>query len=231
MKKKPIKPFFVIITGIIFIILPLLNLLQAYFIHNSKFPFFRLTTILYYFPPYVSLMLLVIAPIIGIGILKVKKWAYYGFYVYCSFLIINNFLQIIKSPTIFEISSFIYSTLAILGFAYFLNRDIRSPYLQDEERGWRIGKRLETKFNIKLTLNDEDLILKGIELSRAGCLIELPHNFEFKISSFYNFELIIVKERLLVEGIVLRIVEGKNAAIKFNSLLPRKLLSSFLPPP
>ncbi|MCZ8239432.1 MAG: hypothetical protein O9346_13715 [Leptospiraceae bacterium] len=105
MKKKLTKPFFIQFIGILFILLPFLNIFQAYWIHNSEFPFFRLTTLLHYFPPYVSLILFFSAPFIGFGILKVKKWAYYGFFIYCSFLTLNNFFQIIKSPRIFEIIS------------------------------------------------------------------------------------------------------------------------------
>ena len=226
MEKKLTRPFFVIFTGITFLILPLLNLLQAYLIHNVKFPFFRLTTILYYFPPYVSLILLVIAPIIGIGILKVKKWAYYGFFIYCSFLIINNIFQIIKSPRIFEISSFVYSTLTTLGIAYFLNRDIRSPYIQDEERGWRIGKRSTIDFNLELNFNNEILTLKGIELSRAGCLVELPNNLYFDIGSSYTFQLLLKNERFSVQGIMLRKIGEKQLGIQFSKLLPKKFFKS-----
>ena len=223
MKKKLTKPFFIQFIGILFILLPFLNIFQAYWIHNSEFPFFRLTTLLHYFPPYVSLILFFSAPFIGFGILKVKKWAYYGFFIYCSFLILNNFYLLLKFPGIFEVSSFIYSTLSTLGIVYFLNRDIRSPYLYDEDRGWRIGKRIDPKFSIKVKLNDEEIILKGIELSRAGCLIELPNNFDFEIGSSYLLEIQNKNNKFACHGEILRILDENKLGIKFASLLPKKV--------
>ncbi|MCE9501785.1 MAG: PilZ domain-containing protein [Leptospira sp.] len=194
--------------------------------------------------------------LIGLGLLKVKKWAYYSFLgfvicflFYCVWILISisipafyssAFSKFTKADILLNISAILVILFLIV---YFLHREISSPYL-GITKGWRISPRdtLPIKFECRI---GETPYQKGIteNISSGGCFLitedfqqNLPEAGQLILLNLFLEEETSF-EKITVQGEVVRVRDGapgikRGAGIRFvfdkKSKNEKKKLESYL---
>ena len=159
------KPLILTTIGVVFLFLPVFNV-----IFNSIYYSIPLNESLLTFSTF-GIILLLLSPIIGVGILQVQKWGWYAFVMY-NFLVIGfNFYTILNRGNIYTYSIFFQSISFFIVIGYFLLRDISAPYFSLIQRGFRSEKRKELQIDVKIDGN----IYKTKNISNLGLLVEWPY--------------------------------------------------------
>lgn len=228
-KSQRKRPFFVLLAGFTFIFLPVFNILQAYISHKSKISFFQIDVILYYFPFHVPFLLLITSPIVGIGILRIKKWGWYSFLAYCGIVFLYNLTQLLKHPSAFEAGIFFRSALCIIGLWYFLGKEIRMPYLDIVKRGWRGRKREEIKIASNLSISGKTYSTTTADISEIGSLFEFDNSIPVSLGDPVQIKWTLNGENQNLQGLIVRI-EDNLLGVKFQSIPKneKRILHNFL---
>ncbi|HNF28616.1 MAG TPA: hypothetical protein PKV80_29390, partial [Leptospiraceae bacterium] len=98
----------------------------------------------------VDLILLAVPCMIGIGLLAVKKWAWWSLLFYVSALTLNNTAALFRNQDIFHLSALLQTLVGIALILFFLRKDISAPYFKMYPRGWRGQKRTPVAMDVSL---------------------------------------------------------------------------------
>jgi hypothetical protein len=182
-RKRMKKPFWLFTIGMGLCILPLINC--AFVLNELKEYSFQLIFNSGLISP-VYLVLLVLPLPIGIGLLRVKKWAWWAILIYFPILIIYDISIWFSNTSVYN-SGALFRT--ILGFAvivYFLRKDISAPYFKLYPRGWRGEKRepiiLDVLIDGKI-FKTKDVSLNGVYIDWVDCDKELGDELLLKFTT------------------------------------------------
>ncbi len=121
------RPKTLVLFGLLFLIFPIINYLNLSFQYGIKF---------YNIPLFIKIVglipfILMVTPLlIGIGLLKIKKWGFWLFLFYSPLLIAYNLYVTIKYPEGFNVFAFIQAVVGTMAVFYFLRKDISAPYMR-----------------------------------------------------------------------------------------------------
>ena len=112
-------------------------------------------------------LLLLTAPIIGIGLLALRRVAYFSFLIHAACLVAYNLFLAMDLSGPYYAGSLVRSVLGLFALAYFLRREVSSPYLNLVPRGWRHHRREHIRTGIHI--GDSRFVTS--DLSSAGCFV------------------------------------------------------------
>jgi hypothetical protein len=219
-RKRMARPKTLIIFGILFLLFPIINYLNLSFQYDIKF--YKILLMLKIIG-IIPIILLITALLIGIGLLKIKKWGFWLFLFYSPLLIIYNLYVTIKYPAgfnIFALAQALFGTVAIF---YFLRKDISAPYMRMYPRGWRLEKRKPIQIPIRINAtaaNTKDISPTGVYVDYINSDLQPNEivNLEFK----YEDTLFSIQS-----GIVRIDPDGIGIAFRNLSREEDKLLNKF----
>jgi len=125
-----------------------------------------------------SLSLNLMAFVLGIGILGVKRWAYVLFLLF-NFILIGHgtYLLVVQGIEEKFIWNMIYTLAPFFVIAYFLTKEISTPYLTLIPRGFRKKWRIEIPIGGNVKLEDNTTLrLVTMDISPTGCLAKVEGN-------------------------------------------------------
>jgi len=172
-RKRMKKPFWLFTIGVCLCVMPLVNC--ALIFNELKEYNFQLIFNSGLISP-IYLILLILPLPIGIGLLRVKKWAWWAILIYFPILIVYDISIWFSNASIYN-SGVLFRT--VLGFGvivYFLRKDISAPYFKLYPRGWRGEKRTPLKLRVKIKGIDyvtADASLSGIFVFFPNCPFQL----------------------------------------------------------
>ena len=195
-RKRYLLPTEILIVSILLILLPFLD----YFLICWQLKL-RLTEINFFLKFYGKWNFLVmLMPIpIGIGLIAMRKEAWYALIAYGIFIIFFNLYYLIKIPVQYNIFSLLFSIAVFSFMVYYTRKDIAAPYIKDYKRGWRLAKRKPIR--LKVIVNGKDKTTRDI--SPRGFFAETTNsnyklNEEVKVHLNTKFGV----ERILRAGVV-----------------------------
>ncbi|MCB1319718.1 MAG: DUF2127 domain-containing protein, partial [Leptospiraceae bacterium] len=173
-------PKALIVFGSILIASPVLN----YFALASSLgiPFSYPRLVLSFVNPWI-VPLLILPVIIGVGLLRIKKWAWYLFMIYAPVLIGYNVYVLIERPDAFNISALLITILFGAALVFIAHKDISAPYVKMYPRGFRLEKR--RPLQLELTINGQprttrDLSDTGVYVDWPDCPLEPGHTVKLQ---------------------------------------------------
>jgi hypothetical protein len=171
-RRKRIKiPTSILLIGILLILMPFLSFFLLYLRKGNAFHHI-LSGIQWY-----QLLLILLPLPIGIGLLRVRKLAWYALLVYGSILIVWNVYTAIFYPSHWNSFALAESTLFFILIVYFLRKDISSPYFKLYPRGWRGEKRHPIQASVRI--NSQEFATRDFSL--AGFYCDHASNESFQI--------------------------------------------------
>jgi hypothetical protein len=191
-RKRISRPIPILVFGIVFLLLPLVNFVN--FAYQLEVPPTEFRFILKNIEPF-ALLLSFFPIVVGVGILMVKKWGWWCFLLYSIVVILYNILVLVSEPN--QISDNIITLVqSVIGFSamfYFLKPDIAAPYMNVDSRGWRFQKRKPIEIKVKvnsISVNSNDLTSTGLYVDWKNADLELNQEvnveFTFGDNKFQN---------------------------------------------
>lgn len=216
-RKRLLKPKSLIALGVILLLLPVLNYLAISF----RFGIFLLkpVAILRTLTP-VEMFLLISPPIIGIGILQVKKIGWWSFLAYAILLVSHNaFRSVGDLKNFYNLNALVEAALAFGALIFIARKDISAPYFKMYPRGWRLQKRKPSVMDVKV----DGKIRKTRDVSSSGLYLDWK-NCSLKLNEEVTLELDMDKNPMKLKAGVVRI-DSDGAGLAFRGLLDQGKLS------
>ena len=167
MKKRPLS---IIVIALIYVFLPIGNLIQAAFINNLPFLgedglFHRIL--------WSDWVILSLFPVAGVGIYMVRKWGWY-FFVAFSFVLLSYGLPVhyFVDPT-YSFETILLCILVITGMsAFFFRRHVYAPYFNPRLRWWEAAKRYKIRLDAEIFSDKSVYKCQVLDISVTGCFID-----------------------------------------------------------
>ncbi len=215
------RPWSLLIFGVGFLILPFYNYYFVARVLGQPLEHVALN-LARVGPLYTLLMLL--ALVVGAGLLAVQKWGWFAAMAYSGTLIVYNTYIIAVFPTDFNYGAIARTIVGTLLLIYFGRKDISAPYFKMYPRGWRLQKRPPVR--IDLRVNDTER--RTCDFSARGFYVEWPEcalNPNDAVTIRLNLD---GTEQSLRAGVVR--VDPGGAGIAFRGLnrATRKKLAAFV---
>ncbi len=170
-------PFTILLIGIFYSVI---NLLMSYLgtAYNNDLKIFQFFEIVKLYSLQ-NWALLLMSFLVGVGILGVKRWAFFLYLVFNGILIVHGIYFLIKywgfNTDLITTESLITNMLIVsVSFVltlYMLNSEISTPYLTLIPRGFR--KKWRTEIPLKGILKDSlgsNITIQTLDVSPSGCL-------------------------------------------------------------
>ena len=168
-RKRYARPISILWVGGLLCFLPVINffiILKELKTGNISLPlFFSLLT-----PLQINLLLLPLP--IGIGLLMIKKWAWWAILIYFPILIVYDFLLLVSNSSLFNFGVLFRTILGFGLIVFILRKNISAPYFKLYPRGWRGEKRNPIELDVILDdkeFRTKDVSLNGIYLDWKDC--------------------------------------------------------------
>ncbi|MCB1192215.1 MAG: PilZ domain-containing protein [Leptospiraceae bacterium] len=154
-----------------------------------------------------------LAVVVGLGLLSVKRWAYIVFLIFNGLLILDGLYLLFKYGTTVKFLGNMFITLfAFFFILYFLNKEISTPYLTLIPRGFRKKWRIAIPLKGILTDNlGNQISFTTIDVSPGGCFAKIEGNIQGEDEYNLNLE---IDSPWQVKAKVVRI-NGQNIGLKF----------------
>lgn len=208
-KKKLSRPTALIVFGIFFLLLPFINyfMISRELIIPVTYPvnIFKSLSI-------PMIMLLIFPFIVGIGLLRVKKWGWWLFFVYSILLISYDIITISRSFNYFNIGALIRTVIGSIIFVYFVRKDISAPYMKMYPRGWR----LQTRKPVIMDIIVGDKATKTRDLSVTGAYVDWPDS-NIRLNEPINVSFSIDNQAINLKAGIVRI-DGNGVGIAFRDV-------------
>lgn len=208
-RKRIARPIPIIVFGILFLILPILNYIN--FAYQFQIPFQNFLEVVKTVDT-IAVVLSIVPFAVGIGILLVKRWGWFLFLAYSVMVLFYNTMVLISEPSEINILTLIQSTVGFSAIFYFLKPDISAPYMKMYGRGWRFQKRKP----IETDLSINGVKLKTRDFSTSGFYVEWK-DFPYELNQEVNVSLPMETQTLELKAGVVRI-DSLGAGIAFRAL-------------
>jgi hypothetical protein len=215
------RPKTLLIFGLIFLIIPFVN---YYFLaSNMGLPLTKFRIVLFHSDIF-ALVLLLMAFVVGAGLLLVQRWGWYFFLFYATCLIVYDLHLFLFN---FKLENFVFLFNSLVGLTavfYFVRKDISAPYFKMYPRGWRLQKRKPIEVDVEIDSKQ----FKTTDLSSGGFYL-LWNECPYEINQRVTFTLKLEDKTHFLQGGLVRIDEnGVGIAFRNNSSLVEKDLASYL---
>lgn len=168
MKGYKKKPVFIEVFAMIYLISPIINILNIAFFYKG---YSAVDNLLRLKKLIMSGNIVVILNVIGwmsaiplaIGLFKVRLWAWYYFILHSLGMLFLSFFTFQGSFHVSKAS--LINFLFLIPLGYYISREIRTPYFNPRVRWWEQAKRL--KHNIDVMLHDKSFMTYDISLAGA----------------------------------------------------------------
>ena len=161
------RPKTLVFFGTVFILLPLFNYMSFAI---EKGIHYGMPTLLLSALPIPALVLAAVTPIIGVGLLMVKKWAWRAFLLYACLLLAHNAVALALSITDYNLGVLLQSSVGLAGMIYFTRADISAPFMKSYPRGWRLQKRNPREISVRV----DDVATTTRDCSARGVFVNWP---------------------------------------------------------
>ncbi len=158
------RPLLLNIIGVGFIVAPFANL-----VFNAIYFKMPLNVVFYKYDA-LGISLLFVAPLVGLGILHVKRWGWYTFIVFAVGVLSYNASLLFKHNITYNWIVLIHSFILLVMAGFVLQKDITAPYFAYDKRGFRRAKR--ERVTKKIEINKHNC--ETIDISKLGVLVVWP---------------------------------------------------------
>jgi hypothetical protein len=113
---------------------------------------------------------------IGIGLLMIRKWAWWAILLYFPTLIIYDLSILLSTNSVFNIGVLARTVLGFGLIVFFLRKDISAPYFKLYPRGWRGEKRKPVELDVIIDdrkYKTKDVSSNGVYVDWKDCDKEL----------------------------------------------------------
>ena len=122
--------------------------------------------------------LVVAGPIAGIGIYSGQRWGFVAFFVHAFALLIDSAMRLSHGSFAYKATILLVDLAVLVAISLVLQEDIRAPFLSEEDRGWRLGKRIAVKGAATVNFGGTAAEVSLVNISPTGLLVaiagELP---------------------------------------------------------
>ena len=125
------KPPPLVVIGAIYLLLPAFNVLSL----MARFRVGLVAALLHF--PLAGHALMLAAPVVAVGLFRVRRWAYFLFLGHAAVLLCYNLYFVLKYSHSYYWLSLFQTGCGIAVIGYFLRREVSAPYLSLVPRGWR----------------------------------------------------------------------------------------------
>lgn len=160
----------------------------------------------------IALLLMFLPVPLGIGLLMVKRWAWWLLLAYGALLIAYNLFSLLKAPGAFNAFSLTQSVVGFALLVYFLRRDVSAPYFKMYPRGWRYQKRRPIETDVLVNGRS----MKTTDLSVAGFFVQWP-DCPYKINDVVSIQIQLGADSIGCAGGVVR-TDERGAGLAFRNL-------------
>lgn len=220
-RRRLSRPWTLLIAGLAFLLIPVVNYVALTMHHGL--PLIAWQAALGRLHPYAIFLLAAPLPI-GVGLLLVKRWAWYAFLVYSMLLLLHNLATLLLQPDGYNFAALFGAGLGIALLVFFARQDISAPYLKTYPRGWRFQRRKPVETAVRIN----DTPLRTRDLSVTGFYSDWP-DCPLGANQSVRVALTIGDRTVEMEGGVVRLDEnGVGIAFRRASEEQKALLSQFL---
>lgn len=168
------KPKFIIIFSFFYLLYPITNIVT--FLSTTP-PMVALNTFQDFIlekPMYMLLnILLWLATIpLSYGLFKVKKWAWFYFFIHAVLVIIMSLFSVVSIKENIDVQPrfnivFLVNLLILIPMVFFIKKEIRTPYLNPRVRWWEQSARV--RHNLKIIYQNNEF--ETFDISKSGAFI------------------------------------------------------------
>ena len=160
-RKRVQIPKSILFSGILLLSFPAINLVYLHFYYEiSVWEVLEVLDWKYIF-------FFVCAPVLGIGLLFVRKWAWWGLLVFSGALVSFDAITLFSTPDKFHIFSLGFTFAGFTLLFFFLRKDIAAPYFKLYPRGFRAEKRDP----IQISVNVDGQLFTTKDVSETGIYV------------------------------------------------------------
>ena len=195
--------------GGLFLAAPVFNYLQIAWAtgYSPRNPFFLLLPGIW-----PSALPLFASFVVGVGLLRGKKWGWLAFLVFAAGLIAFNGVAVATHPAGRNLWALFWAALAIASVIYFCRPDIAAPYFKMYPRGWRLERRFPLRLRVLLDGDPHETT----DASDTGVYVHLPTE-GFEVGQAVALTLPDEGAELSLAGGVVR-VDAEGLGIAFRDL-------------
>ena len=117
------------------------------------------------------LLVMLVTPIVGVGLVLKRKWGLIAFFVYGIVLIAQSIFNYANDPLSFSAAAITSNVIVICILLLFIRLELRAPFYRPD---WQIRNR-RFKFNLPISWKrDADgnfVAAKTVDISTAGCFV------------------------------------------------------------
>jgi len=215
------KPWPIIFLSLIFLAIPLVNLIVTFFILKTNYSFldylYSLVTISSNYMPLFDMM--IPSLISGIAIYCVRKWSYPVFLVCMSWITLKMILSTkLSFDNVDIIFTFLIPMAANIFFvSYILLPEVRAAYFDPRLRWWETKSRYLITNDLKIKINEELLDAKISNISEGGLFAEIPKSVEPQAEVTLSFEMF-AQQITLAAKIVYSTPNGQSHGLQFINI-------------
>jgi hypothetical protein len=164
-RKRFSRPLSIICVGILLCLLPAVN----YFLILKELAISKYSSLIIFTLLTPLQIILLVSPLpIGLGLLFIKKWAWWAILLYFPTLILYDVSLLISSNSLFNIGVLVRTIFGFTLIFFFLRKDISAPYFKLYPRGWRGENR--KPIEIEVTIDGKGY--QTLDVSNTGIYVD-----------------------------------------------------------
>ncbi|HMV79251.1 MAG TPA: PilZ domain-containing protein [Leptospiraceae bacterium] len=212
-RKRLSRPKTLVFFGLVLLLLPIINYYSISAQTGIGFFFFRQNLAIL---NSAEIFLLFASIPVAVGLLLVKRWGWWLFFLYSALLIGYNGYLLALSKNLFDLGVLVRTFIGVGTVIYFSRKDISAPYFKMYPRGWRYQKRKP----VELAVIIEGRNYKTKDVSSSGIYVE-SDDLNYEINSELKIQLKLDSEFLELTVGVVRI-DSKGMGMAFRNLSPEQ---------
>ncbi len=108
---------------------------------------------------------------IGLCLLSMRKWGWWGFILLSLYLIGYNLLAYLKNPFYSPLSLIIFTILLTTAAGLLFRKELIAPYFNPRLRWWETDRRYDLSFRCRINFGRDSLSVPVFDISRGGCFL------------------------------------------------------------
>lgn len=172
------KPLLIVFFSLVYLLNPIGNLVVIFLSDITRSPLTHLGVILNMIGKgnlvaIITVFLWLSAIPLAYGLFKVRTWAWYYFLAHATMIIIFSLFSSGKNGYFIGITPlFFINLLVLIPIGFFLQKEIRSPYLNPRLRWWEQSIRI--RHNVRISYNDK--VYETFDISKTGSFLIVPED-------------------------------------------------------
>ena len=169
------KPVSIVLIGFYYLLSPLLNLVQIALV--THLPLSGPVNLWSILAP-VDWAILVAFPLVGWGLLSVRRWGWLTFVTFTISLIGYNFISYLVNKT-YDISVVLLYNLALAAITFvFFRKHLRAPYFNPRLRWWNTDPRFQVQLHGRIGEAESAGLVEILDLSASGVFLSAHADIE-----------------------------------------------------